>query len=90
MTSQIIPLLFVLLYLESVKRKGKNYKSLNISRAKRVFFDEIKNTFHIFGRAIIWWKNKNLIKKQTQAVRIGTTSETIVKRQVKDSLISKY
>ena len=29
------------------------------------FFDEIKNTFHSFGRAIIWWKNKNLIKNST-------------------------
>ena len=34
MTSQIIPLPFVFLYLESVERKGKNYKSLNISRTK--------------------------------------------------------
>ena len=32
MTSQIIPLPFVLLNLESVERKGKNYKNLNISR----------------------------------------------------------
>ena len=30
MTLQIILLPFVLLNLESVKRKGKNYKSLNI------------------------------------------------------------
>ena len=60
MTSQIIPLPFVLLYLQSVERKGKNYKILNIF--KKSFFDEIKNTFHSFGRAIIWWKNENLIK----------------------------
>ena len=26
------------------------------------FLDEIKNIFHNFWRAIIWWKNKNLIK----------------------------
>ena len=37
MTSQIIPPPFVLLYLESVERKGKNYKMLNISRTKRAF-----------------------------------------------------
>ena len=54
MTSQIIPLPFILLYMESVERKGKNYKSLNISRTKRAFFDEIKDIFHSFGRAIIW------------------------------------
>ena len=64
-TSQIIPLPFVLLYLESVKRKGKNYKILQnfeYLENEKSFFDEIKNTFHSFGRAIIWWKNKNLIK----------------------------
>ena len=34
MTSQFIPLPFVLLYLESKERNGKKYKSLNISRTK--------------------------------------------------------
>ena len=37
MTSNIIPLSFVLLNLESVERKGKNYKKLNTSRMKRAF-----------------------------------------------------
>ena len=37
MTSYIIPLSFVLLNLESVERKGKKYKNLNISRTKRAF-----------------------------------------------------
>ena len=37
MTSQIIPLPFVLLNLERVERKTKNYKKLNISRMKRAF-----------------------------------------------------
>ena len=37
MTSQIIPLPFDLLYLESVEKNGKNYKSLNISRTERAF-----------------------------------------------------
>ena len=32
MTSQIIPLAFALLNLESVEKKGKNYKNLNILR----------------------------------------------------------
>ena len=26
------------------------------------FLDEIKNILHSFWRAIIWWKNENLIK----------------------------
>ena len=29
---------------------------------KKSFWNEIKNIFHSFWRAIIWWKNKNLIK----------------------------
>ena len=33
-----------------------------ISRERKKLFDEIKNTFNSFGRAIIWSKNKNLIK----------------------------
>ena len=28
---------------------------------KKSFLDEIKNIFHNFWRAFIWWKNKNLI-----------------------------
>ena len=37
MTSEIIPLPFVFLNLESVERKGKNYKNSNISRTKKAF-----------------------------------------------------
>ena len=37
MTSKIIPLIFILLNLESVGRKGENYKNLNILRKKRAF-----------------------------------------------------
>ena len=29
---------------------------------KKSFWNEIKNIFHSFWRAIIWWKNKNLKK----------------------------
>ena len=41
MASQVIPLPFVASYLESTERKGKNYKSLNISRTKRAFLIKI-------------------------------------------------
>ena len=41
MASQVIPLPFVLLHLESVERKRKNYKSLNILRTKRAFLMKI-------------------------------------------------
>ena len=37
MASQIIPLPFVLLNLESVERKGKNHEKSNILRTKRGF-----------------------------------------------------
>ena len=57
MTSQIIPLSLALLYLESVERKGKNYKGLNISKTKISFFDEMKDSFHSFGKAITYQKN---------------------------------
>ena len=43
----------VLLNLEIVETKGKNYKNLNISRTKS-FLDQIKRIFHSFSRAIIW------------------------------------
>ena len=48
----MIPLPFVLLNLESVQKKEKNYKNLNILRTKR-FSGEIKK-IHKFQRAIIW------------------------------------
>ena len=62
MASWIIPLLFGLLSLESVERKKKNSKKLNILTTKRAVLDEIKNIFNSFGKAIIWWKYKCLIK----------------------------
>ena len=55
MTSQIIPLPFVLLYLESVERKGKKYKSKYLESQKS-FFDEI-NTFQFL-------KGYHLVEKQ--------------------------
>ena len=53
-----------LVNLESVERKGKNYKKLNISKKKeKSFSNEIKeNIFYSFWRTMFWWKNKNLIK----------------------------
>ena len=40
------------------KKSGRwKYKNLNILRTKS-FLDEIKNIFHSFWRATIWWKIK--------------------------------
>ena len=48
----------MLLNLESVERKGKSYKNLNISRMKRAFSMKQKTFFIVFeGR-----KNKNFMK----------------------------
>ena len=44
------------------KRKGQKYKTLNISRTKRAFFNEIKNIFHVFEGLLFGKKNKNLMK----------------------------
>ena len=60
MTSQVIPLLFVLLHLVSVERKGKNCKILNISRTKRVF---LMKGYHLAG------KQKFDKKWRTQALK---------------------
>ena len=41
---------------DSEKKRGKwKYKNLNILSEKS-FLDEIKNIFHSFWGAIIWWK----------------------------------
>ena len=42
-------------------KEGKNTK-MWISQDWKSFLDEIESIFHSFWRAIIWWKNKNLIK----------------------------
>ena len=55
MTSQIIPLSFVLLYLESVEReKLQNFEYLENEKS---FFDEIKNIFQ-------FWQGYHLVEKQ--------------------------
>ena len=43
--------------------EGKKLQKYEYLENENIFFDEIKNTFHSFERAIILWKNKNLIKK---------------------------
>ena len=45
-----------------IKRgKDRNTKNEYLENKKR-FLDEIKNIFHSFWMAMIWWKNKNLMK----------------------------
>ena len=47
-TSQIIPVPFVLLSMKSVERKGKKIQKCEYLENKKSFLDEIKNIFHRF------------------------------------------
>ena len=62
MTSQIISLPFILFLSGKCGKEGKKLQKYEYLENENSFFDEIKNTFHSFGRAINLWKNKNLIK----------------------------
>ena len=44
-------------------KEGKKLQKFEYLENEKSFFDEIKSIFHSFWKAIIWWKNKNLIKK---------------------------
>ena len=59
MRLQVIPLPLVLFCIWKVWKGREKIRNLENENS---FFDEIKNTFHSFGRAIIWRKNKKLIK----------------------------
>ena len=48
---------------EKCGKEGKKLQKFEYPKNEKSFFDEIKSTIHSLGRAIIWWKNKNLIKK---------------------------
>ena len=44
-------------------KKGKGLQKCEYLENEKSFLDEMKNIFNSFWRLIIWWKNKNLIKK---------------------------
>ena len=44
------------------RKEGKKLQTFEYLKNEKSFLDEMKNIFHSFQRAIIWWKNKNLIK----------------------------
>ena len=43
-------------------KEGKKSQKIEYLKNEKSFLDKIKSTFYSFWRAIIWWKNKNLIK----------------------------
>ena len=44
------------------RKEVKKLQKFKYLENEKSFLNEIKNIFHSFWRAIIWWKNKNLIK----------------------------
>ena len=46
--TKILPLPFMLLNLESLERKGKNYKKFEYLENENSFFNEIKKIFIVF------------------------------------------
>ena len=44
------------------KWKGEKLQKFEYLENKKSFFNEIKDIFYSFWGAIIWWKNKNLMK----------------------------
>ena len=43
-------------------KEEKKIQKFEYLEIENIFLDELKSIFHSFWRAIIWWKNKNLIK----------------------------
>ena len=43
-------------------KEGEKLQKFEYLENEKSFLDEIKNTFHSFSRASIWWENKNLMK----------------------------
>ena len=62
MSSQIIPLLFVPLYLEIMERTGKNYRKCEYLKNEKTFLNEVKDTFHSFEGLSFGEKKSFLIK----------------------------
>ena len=44
------------------RKEQKKLQKIEYLKKEKSILDKIKITFHSFWRAIIWWKNKNLIK----------------------------
>ena len=65
---------------EAWKRRQKIQK-LEYLENEKSFLNEIKNTFHSLWRAIIWWKNKNLLKNSKyKPISVATPLNYIVFR----------
>ena len=52
------------------KGEGQKLKKIEYLENEKSFLDEIKSIFHSFWRAIIWWKNKDLMKTADTSFKI--------------------
>ena len=66
---------------KSGKEEGKIQKFEYLNNEKS-FLDEMKNIFHSFWRAIIWWKNKKFIKNSGHKLYIFIKSHQINKKKL--------
>ena len=74
-----------------VKKEGRReIQKIEYLKTEKSFSDEIKSIFHSFWRAIIWWKNKNLMKIADTSFNLITLwikGNTIIKR-IRENTIS--
>ena len=65
------------------RKRGENGNTkIWISWNEKSFFDEIKSIFHSFWRAIIWQKNKNLIKNSGHKLwKLFFVTKKLIKKQ---------
>ena len=68
------------------KRRRKLQKFEYLENGKN-FLDETKNIFYSFWRAMIWWKNKNLIKIADKNFN-GTVEKELINYRLRVSKVS--
>ena len=57
-------------WLTERKRGEDKIQKLEYLKNKKSFLDQIKNIFHSFWRAVIWWKNNKLIKNSGHKLKV--------------------
>ena len=80
-----------LFHLHSRKcgREEKKLQKLKYLDNEKSFFNEIKNIFYSFWRAVIWWKNKNLIKVILNSI-FQTKDHFCIKLPILKILLARY
>ena len=68
-------------------KEGKKLQKFEYLENGKNFLDEIKNIFYSFWRAMIWWKNKNLIKIADKSFN-GTVEKELINYRLRVSKVS--